>query len=673
MATPNIVPNAPGEGSIGTPTKKWGSGHFVALKKDGKDVATLDSPSFTGTPTSPSPSGPDNSTRIATTAWVRALLSLFAKIVGSVTNGRLCSFATGGIEDSGVTVADLKSRSNHTGTQPKSTITGLGSLAGKNTVGESDVDDGAITSNKIADSSVGSAKLSDSGAVAGTYKCPSIEIDAKGRIISASDGWPAKPSEVEFHSGLSSIHIGSSDAGKFMFLSDVDSIEIGNGWGASDSFVVWLTTKTDITSILECTYIYDEHGVLYAGLSGLPAGSYILFFGKDFANNEALWIIGLHKGLSSFLGKGFKFSCADVLETEFVLPSENPESGLTYILSSTGSNVDRDSFINNLGMNSGTVTLTLNVVNANQIKVGGATVTGPVSTCNVTIPTPAVGNLNPKFVLNTGEGITESSFRDALGLSSGSVTISLASLSATTVTAGTIRVNLGGGQYATIGCSASSSTSYEIPAPAGSTKVVLGDGVGVTDKSAFRAAIEAAPAGSYVGGDGSGVTNAESFRSAIESLRTPFAIGIASLVGAGTTSTNITASSTYCEVAVDSFAVASSTASFGFTVPDSTRAKIYRSFVADSTARTFLVDVVGSLDVGPVSGATEYNLALTINGSPTETVQRLTTATNGEIRGFSIHGCVNIKHGDTVALAISNLTDTTQPKARNINLTIRPI
>jgi len=47
-----------------------------------------------------------------------------------------------------------RNRANHTGTQDVSTITGLGALATKNTIASADIDNGAVTSLKIADDAV---------------------------------------------------------------------------------------------------------------------------------------------------------------------------------------------------------------------------------------------------------------------------------------------------------------------------------------------------------------------------------------------------------------------------------------------------------------------------------------------------------------------------------------
>lgn len=72
---PKIVPPADDDdnnlgGMIGTQARPWWLGFFQALFVQGKAVATVDSPRFTGAPKAVSPDASDDSERIATTEWV---------------------------------------------------------------------------------------------------------------------------------------------------------------------------------------------------------------------------------------------------------------------------------------------------------------------------------------------------------------------------------------------------------------------------------------------------------------------------------------------------------------------------------------------------------------------------------------------------------------------------
>jgi len=127
MATPNFRPNANNEGSLGTDSHRWAQVNATQIKEAGVRVATVTSPALGGTPTSTTPSASDNSTKIATTAYVQTnLVGTYAKLDGSQTVGNLMIYkATGLQEDSDHSPATLLARANHTGVQTKSTITDL--------------------------------------------------------------------------------------------------------------------------------------------------------------------------------------------------------------------------------------------------------------------------------------------------------------------------------------------------------------------------------------------------------------------------------------------------------------------------------------------------------------------------------------------------------------------
>jgi len=129
MSTKKIVPRADNEGGIGTAPKQWASGYFVTLFKNGNEVAELSSPAFTGNPTAPTQSTGDDSTKLATTAFVHNQIdSDTADAVdgpSSVTDERVAVFdgATGKLlKEAALTIAGLLARANHTGTQLKNTI-----------------------------------------------------------------------------------------------------------------------------------------------------------------------------------------------------------------------------------------------------------------------------------------------------------------------------------------------------------------------------------------------------------------------------------------------------------------------------------------------------------------------------------------------------------------------
>ncbi len=135
MATRNFVPRAGGEGKLGTSEKPWAEANVNLLKINGVEAASTNSPIFTGTPTTPTPAGGDNSTNIASTAFVQSAISAIDADVqgpGSSVDQNIATFngTTGEIlSDAGQNISGVLSRANHTGTQALSTISDAGTSA----------------------------------------------------------------------------------------------------------------------------------------------------------------------------------------------------------------------------------------------------------------------------------------------------------------------------------------------------------------------------------------------------------------------------------------------------------------------------------------------------------------------------------------------------------------
>ena len=138
MATKNVVPRASGEGKVGTATKPWSEINANSLHIGGNPVATTVSPAFSGTPTAPTAAPGTNTTQLASTAFIQAALAALTADVGgpgSSTNNNVAVFnGTGGdtLADGGATVAQIRDRSTHTGTQLMATISDAGDSATKN-------------------------------------------------------------------------------------------------------------------------------------------------------------------------------------------------------------------------------------------------------------------------------------------------------------------------------------------------------------------------------------------------------------------------------------------------------------------------------------------------------------------------------------------------------------
>ena len=129
MATPNIIPRANNEGRLGKSGTQWLEVHAQTVYQNGGQLAPIASPSLTGTPLSPTPATGDNSTKIATTAWVRNVFAAegVAALGGAFGDGEIPGYDTGTSSwvSTGLTIADALDRTNHTGSQAQSSITNL--------------------------------------------------------------------------------------------------------------------------------------------------------------------------------------------------------------------------------------------------------------------------------------------------------------------------------------------------------------------------------------------------------------------------------------------------------------------------------------------------------------------------------------------------------------------
>ena len=102
---------------------------------NGSAVATTASPTFTGTVTCPNPDPSNNSTLAATTSWVRNLLSTYATYSGSpLTSGKIVFYNGTALETSNKSVADTLDLAQQTGILPSVKVATTGLFVGATTI-----------------------------------------------------------------------------------------------------------------------------------------------------------------------------------------------------------------------------------------------------------------------------------------------------------------------------------------------------------------------------------------------------------------------------------------------------------------------------------------------------------------------------------------------------------
>jgi hypothetical protein len=223
MATRNFAPRASGEGKIGTSSLPWGEGNFNAINIGGVQVPTIASPGFTGTPTAPTAVGGTNTTQIATTAFVQAALTALSADVsgpGTSVSGNVAIFnGTEGdaISDGGASIAQIRDRSTHTGTQLLSTISDAGTAAALNVPSAGDAASGEVV--KGNDTRLSNARNPNSHAAShiqggsDPVDADQLQIDVAFTTISAD----TTPAEVS-----SSTHLGA-------ILKGIDNVLTSGG------------------------------------------------------------------------------------------------------------------------------------------------------------------------------------------------------------------------------------------------------------------------------------------------------------------------------------------------------------------------------------------------------------------------------------------------------------
>jgi len=158
-----------------------GSGNATAVKPIGGEgtFAKLDSPGLTGTPTAPTPAGADNSTKLATTAFIKGL--------GYLTDNNTITIS-GDASGSGTTAISLTLASVGTaGTYAKVTTDAKGRVTSGTTLAATDIP--TLTSAKISDfdTQVRTSRLDQMAAPTATVSLNSQKISNLADPTAAQD------------------------------------------------------------------------------------------------------------------------------------------------------------------------------------------------------------------------------------------------------------------------------------------------------------------------------------------------------------------------------------------------------------------------------------------------------------------------------------------------------
>lgn len=158
-----------------------GSGNATAVKPVGGEgtFAKLDSPALTGTPTAPTPAGSDNSTKLATTAFIKGL--------GYLTDNNSITIS-GDASGSGTTAIALTLASVGTaGTYTKVTTDAKGRVTSGTTLSATDIP--SLTSAKISDfdTQVRTSRLDQMAAPTATVSLNSQKISNLADPTGAQD------------------------------------------------------------------------------------------------------------------------------------------------------------------------------------------------------------------------------------------------------------------------------------------------------------------------------------------------------------------------------------------------------------------------------------------------------------------------------------------------------
>ena len=692
MATPNIVPNFHNEGKLGKSGLHWAEVHAQTVYQNGQQVAPLNSPSFSGTPTSTTPATADDSTKVATTAWVRtALYSDNYLAFSSMGDGAIAAYniATGKMEEI-TNMATLIDRSSHTGTQSQTTVTANATLAlGGSTSLQTDL---VLLSNLITDNT----------ALIG-QKANLVHTHTSSQISDASFS-PSTPSTVVLRGAqgqiLTQVTVDYTNA-----ITGSVTATLGAGiYGYADgSQAVGVKAHSATGSSGEAAALVCDVGTTHTKrtvlvLSNATSSNPCMEFGVGSASSWVTWGFITKEGRLSMKSSSGGYQTLapspDIYSDELWNLPDNSGFGGT-LVGSTGAGVS-PSFRTALGLATGSSVefATVQVQNSTSdgLRLGALSRLAMQSASSATTwKLPSGGGASETLVDGEGRGVSNAAlFRTAIGVVSssggtftGTVTINPAS--------GSNQLQLvgAGGFTATLSANPTAARSISFPDAAGT--LVVGNGSGITDPLAFRSAIGAGAVGTqvftsataatamtYLGAGTTGVSlfqasTATSARSILNVDEAGETLGFVQASEATSGAVTDTGTGLLQTLATAGFSVDSGAS---FTVPSVTSASIRYD---GSVTKRFLVNVhISIMNMAVHSQGHEVALVIGKNGSGVANTQTTgqydLTASSSKKLQFATSGILQLATNDTVEVMVQDLDGSpVSMETANVVVTITPV
>jgi hypothetical protein len=663
MATPNITPNANNEGRLGISGNQWSEIWGQIIYQNGQQVANLASPAFTGTPTAPTPASADDSTKIATTAWTKAMLSSegYIKTTGAFGDGEIPAYdtASDGWQAAG-TAASFLARANHTGTQAQTTVDPNAAVAAP---GSTSLDDdlsylnGEIVSN--ASAIAGKADASHSH----------VSADISDASSTALPNVIAKYGAGGGLSGIASIASGvavtgysaaSQATGVFGTVNNVEAAGVAGysaigttGFASAGFFYVGGGhTKRTILALADSTNKND-----------------IMEFGEGTALGWTPWGFITSRGLLKMKNSGGFYqnvapNAAAVSNEEWSLPV-NSGAGGTLVGGAGNGVTDAAAFRTALGVGTAdspvfaTVEITPSTTDGIRFGLGAILcLENAAETVRFQLPTGGTGN--ETLVDGDGRGVSDAAlFRAAIGAPNiagdtftGTVVINPSS--------GSTQLQLTGaaGNTGSIVCNPSANRTYTLPDSTGTFVVTASGAVttgDITDMTATGTAVATA-------------ADAAAARTALDCPQNEASIGYGHAYNQGAGSATTVSSSGVWYDAAEAATGVTFLEQVNFAVP--TRGSFVGVKYTGSTTSKFWVHITFSTTVAAANQSMQF--AVGKNGSVVSGSEIGRYVSSTQEGAAAVTGLVELANGNDVTLMAQNRTSAQNFTIEDATITIRP-